>query len=70
MKINEKKLADVCVNHGWYADIASRNADINNGSATVRMIQGGGFLNIERASGPFGAVNDMLRAIETCIEES
>ncbi len=69
MKINEQKLADMCINHGWTLDMHGPQADVHHGAATVKLGWEGIRLFFEDVHGPFGAVNDILRVVETCIEE-
>ncbi len=69
MKINEQKLADACVNHGWVLDLNGCHADIHNGVAEVKIATTGRKILIDGATGPFGAVNAILRGIESCVEE-
>jgi hypothetical protein len=70
MKLNEKKLADVCANHGWAVQPGEYRTEVSSSGALIKLTRDGTILDIESASGPFGAVNDMLQVIETCIEES
>jgi len=69
VKINEQKLADACTNHGWTVDMHGHHADVFNGGASVKTTTSMRKILIDTASGPFGAVNDTLRVIESCIED-
>jgi hypothetical protein len=71
MKINGKKLADVCVNyHGWLLSDRGTHFEIGNGTnASVRVNNDGAGFYVG-ATGPILVVVEILKVIETCIEES